>query len=287
MCAEPAFGFSIFCFMNFKITKPLAIFDLETTGVNVGTDRIIEICIIKVMPDTKQNIKKLRINPTIPIPASATAIHGITDNDVKDQPSFAKVAGELMKFIENCDLCGFNALRFDLPLLAEEFLMAGVNFDLTGRRIIDVQNIFHKMEPRNLKAAYRFYCGKELVDAHSAEADTKATYEILQAQLQRYEHAKYQKKNGSMADFPGNMDELHEFSVIHRFCDLAGHLVFDENNQEVFNFGKYKGTPVEEVFRNEPTYYDWMMKSKFPEYTKKIITAIKLRNFNKGSNSVK
>ncbi|HSW68481.1 MAG TPA: 3'-5' exonuclease [Bacteroidales bacterium] len=272
--------------MSIKITKPLAIFDLETTGVNVGTDRIVEICILKVMPDGKQYTRTQRINPTIPIPPNVTAIHGITDNDVKDKPTFNKVAGELLKFIENCDLCGFNALKFDLPLLAEEFLRAGADFDLKGRRIVDVQNIFHKMEPRNLSAAYRFYCNKELINAHGAEADTMATYEVLKAQLQRYEHSDYHAKDGSISTFPKNMDALHEFSTMHRFCDLAGYLIFDDKNLETFNFGKHKGIPVEEVFKIEPSYYDWMMKSEFPLYTKKIITAIKLRDFNKGMNNL-
>lgn len=274
--------------MNLNLTRPLAVIDLETTGTNVGSDRIVEICILKVHPGGKQEIKTHRVNPGIAIPPVVIAIHGISDEDVKDAPKFAELAPLLSQFLHGCDLSGYNALKFDIPLLAEEFLRAGVDFDLKGRRVVDVQNIFHKMEPRNLRAAYQFYCGKDLVGAHGAEADTLATFEILDAQVKRYHEAPYTDFNGNIT-YPdlNNMDVLHEFSVYHKFCDLAGHLIFDDKGRETFNFGKYKGRLVEEVFSREPSYYDWMMNAQFPEYTKKVLTAIKLRGFNKGAASLK
>lgn len=274
--------------MNLKLTRPLAVIDLETTGTNVGSDRIVEICILKVFPDGRQEIKTQRINPGIPIPPAVTAIHGISDEDVMNEPKFSEVAQQLAQMLNGCDLSGYNALKFDIPLLAEEFLRSGVDFDLRNRRIVDVQNIFHKMEPRNLRAAYQFYCGKDLVDAHSAEADTIATFEILDAQVSRYENAPYTDSDGNISyPFKNDIAALHDFSVYHKFCDLAGHLIYDEKGRETFNFGKYKGRPVDEVFQREPSYYDWMMNAQFPEYTKKIITAIKLRGFNKGAASLK
>lgn len=269
--------------MKIKLTRPLAIFDLETTGLNVGSDRIIEISILRVMPDGTRDTKTQRFNPNIPIPPAVVAIHGITDEDIKNEPSFGEQAHQVAQFLGNCDLCGYNALKFDIPLLVEEFLRAGVDFEIKGRRMIDVQNIFHKMEPRNLKAAFRFYCAKELMNAHSAEADALATFEILEAQLEKYEGVAYIDNNGQET-FPitNDLNSLHRFSIYHKFCDLAGHIVFDEQNRETLNFGKYKGRPVEEIFRIEPSYYDWMMKSQFPLYTKKVITSIKLRAINKG-----
>lgn len=274
--------------MNLNLTRPLAVIDLETTGTNVGSDRIVEICILKVHTGGRQEIKTHRVNPGIAIPPAVIAIHGISDEDVKDAPKFAELAPQLSQFLHGCDLSGYNALKFDIPLLAEEFLRAGVDFDLKGRRVVDVQNIFHKMEPRNLRAAYQFYCGKDLVGAHGAEADTLATFEILDAQVKRYHDAPYTDFNGNIT-YPdlNNMDVLHEFSVYHKFCDLAGHLIFDDKGRETFNFGKYKGRLVEEVFSREPSYYDWMMNAQFPEYTKKVLTAIKLRGFNKGAASLK
>jgi DNA polymerase III subunit epsilon len=274
--------------MNLNLTRPLAVIDLETTGTNVGSDRIVEICILKVHPGGRQEVKTHRVNPGIPIPPVVTAIHGISDEDIKDAPKFGELAPQLFQFLHGCDLSGYNALKFDIPLLAEEFLRAGVDFDLKGRRVVDVQNIFHKMEPRNLRAAYLFYCGKDLVGAHGAEADTLATFEILDAQVKRYHDTPYIDFNGKVS-YPdlNNMDVLHEFSVYHKFCDLAGHLIFDDKGRETFNFGKYKGRLVEEVFSREPSYYDWMMNAQFPEYTKKILTAIKLRGFNKGAASLK
>ncbi len=270
--------------MKIKLTRPLAIFDLEATGLNVGSDRIIEISILRVMPDGTHEIKTQRINPGIPIPQAVEAIHGISDDDVKNEPAFGEIAHQLARFLSNCDLCGYNALKFDIPMLVEEFLRVGVDFEIKGRRLIDVQNIFHKMEPRNLKAAFRFYCNKELLNAHSAESDALATFEILEAQLEKYNGVAYIDSDGQ-ATYPitNDLNSLHRFSIYHKFCDLAGHIVFDEQNREVFNFGKYKGRPLEEIFRIEPSYYDWMMKSQFPLYTKKVITSIKLRAFNKGA----
>ncbi len=267
--------------MELKLNRPLAFFDLETTGVNVGNDRIVEICIIRVNINGTTDTKTMLINPTIPIPPEVTAIHHITDEDVKDKPTFAEVANELNHFLQNCDLAGFNSNKFDIPLLMEEFLRAEVDFDVKNRRFIDVMNIFHKMEPRNLSAAYKFYCDAELENAHSAEADTIATYEILKAQLDRYENREYKDKSGKIIiPISNDVKALHDFSFQNKNADMVGHLIFDDKNIEVFNFGKYKGKSVVEVFKTEPSYYDWMMKSQFPLTTKKTITAIKLRGFN-------
>lgn len=273
--------------MELKLFRPLAFFDLETTGVNVGYDRIVEICILRVNVNGTTEIKSNLINPTIPIPPEATAIHKISDDDVKDKPKFAEIAHELNQFLNNCDLAGYNSNKFDVPLLVEEFLRAEIDFDLKNRRFIDVMNIFHKMEPRNLSAAYRFYCNAELTNAHSAEADTIATYEILKAQLDKYENVLITDKNGNtFKPIVNDVKALHEFSYHNRNADLVGHIIFDENDKEVFNFGKYKGKSVEEIFVKEPSYYDWMMKSQFPLMTKKVITAIKLRGFNKNSVNI-
>lgn len=270
--------------MKLNLTKPLAIFDLETTGTNVGSDKIVEISIIKIHPDGREETLTRRINPGVPIPPEVTAIHGITDEDVKNEPTFAQLAPVLTQFLTNCDMGGYNSNKFDIPLLVEEFLRAGVDFDLKGRRFVDVQNIFHKMEPRTLKAAYKFYCNKDIINAHSAEADTRATYEILLSQIERYQGVEITDKDGrSSVPIVNDIRQLHEFSFHNRNADLAGHIIYNDKNQEIFNFGKYKGKSVEEVFTQEPSYYDWMMKAEFPLYTKKIITAIKLRGFNKSS----
>jgi len=272
--------------MKLNLTRPLAMFDLETTGVNIGSDRIVEICIIKVHPDGHEEVLTRRINPGIPIPPEVTAIHGITDDDVKNEPKFAELASTIARFLTNCDMGGYNSNKFDVPLLVEEFLRTEIDFDLKGRRFVDVQNIFHKMEPRTLKAAYKFYCNEVLKNAHSAEADTRATYEVLLSQIGRYEGVEYADKDGKTSTpVTNDIKALHEFSFHNRNADLVGHLIFNPKNQEVFNFGKNKGKSVEEIFSNEPSYYDWMMKSDFPLSTKKVITAIKLRGFNK--NSVK
>ena len=255
--------------MNVKITRPLAFFDLETTGVNIGADRILEISILKMMPDGSRLIKTKRLNPEMPIPAASSAIHHIFDEDVKDAPTFKTIAHELNNFLENCDLAGYNSNRFDVPMLVDEFLRAGLQFDMKGRRLIDVQNIFHKKEERTLSAAYRFYCQKEIVNAHSAEADTLATMEILEAQLEKY------------TDLKNDVDFLQEFSTMGTNVDLAGRIIMNDKKEEIFNFGKHKGKLVADVFKAEPSYYDWMMKGDFPLQTKQVITSLRLRDFNK------
>ena len=252
--------------MELNLRNPLIFFDLETTGVNAAKDNIVEISYIKVYPNGKEESNTIRINPGRHIPEEATAVHHITDDDVKNCPSFKDVAKELSRVFEGCDIAGFNSNRFDLPLLVEEFLAAGVNIDMTKRKFIDVQTIFHKMEQRTLVAAYKFYCGKNLEDAHSADADTRATYEVLKAQLDRY------------PSLQNDVDFLSEFSTQNKNVDFAGRIIYNDKNVEVFNFGKHKGCPVEEVFRTiDRGYYDWMMQGDFPQNTKNVITNIKLR----------
>ncbi len=252
--------------MNLKLKRPIIFFDLETTGTDTANDRIVEISMIKIMPDGEKIVRTRRINPECPIPAEATAVHGITDEDVKEQPTFRQIAKSLAQFIEGCDFGGFNSNRFDLPMLVEEFLRAGVDVDFKRRSFVDVQNIFHKKEQRTLVAAYKFYCDKELENAHSAEADTMATYEVLEAQIARY------------GDIGDTVEALAEYSTHGAVADFAGRIAYNDKGEEVFNFGKYKGRSVEEVFRVEPSYYNWMMDGDFPLYTKKIITEIRLRN---------
>lgn len=249
--------------MNLELTKPLAFFDLETTGLNIATDRIVEISVVKLMPNGDKEIKTKLINPTIPISKESLGIHGISDEKVKDKATFKEVANELNEFIKGCDLAGYNSNRFDIPLLAEEFLRAGIDFDVKSRNLVDVQNIFHKMEQRTLVAAYKFYCDKDLTDAHSAEADTTATYEILEAQIAKY------------GDLKGDTEFLSEFSQMTKNVDLLGRFVFNEENIAVFNFGKHKGKAVTEVLQKEPGYYSWMMNGDFPLYTKKVLKDIK------------
>lgn len=251
--------------MRLKLKRPIIFFDLETTGVDVSRDRIVEISMIKIMPDGEEITRTRRLNPTIPIPAEATAVHGITDEDVKDQPTFAQVAKSLAQFVEGCDFGGFNSNRFDLPVLVEEFMRAGVDCDFRKRKFVDVQTIFHRKEQRTLVAAYKFYCDKDLENAHSAEADTMATYEVLEAQIERY------------SDIGDTVDALAEFSAGVPFVDYAGRLVYNDKGEEVFAFGKYKGRRVEDVFRDDPSYYSWMMNGDFPLYTKKVLTEIRLR----------
>jgi DNA polymerase-3 subunit epsilon len=240
------------------------------------------------MPDEQKELRTNRINPTIHIPEEVVAIHGITDEDVKDCPTFDKLAIGLNQFLAGCDLAGYNSNKFDIPFIVEEFLRAGIDFELKGRRFVDVQNIFHKMEPRTLRAAYKFYCEKELIGAHGAEADTLATYEVLKAQLSKYQETEYtdQDKNLSIP-IKNDVQSLHDFSFNAHFADFVGHIVYNQKQVEVFNFGKHKGKPVEDIFRIEPSYFDWMMKSDFPLFTKKLITAIKLRGFNKSSANIK
>ena len=254
--------------MQLNLKNPLVFFDLETTGIDIVKDRIIEISYVKVFPNGKEESKTMRINPGMPIPPASTAIHGITDDDVKDCPLFKNVAKQLAAQIEGCDLAGYNSNRFDIPLLAEEFLRAGVDIDLTRRKFIDVQTIFYKMEQRTLAAAYKFYCQKSLENAHTAAADTMATYEVLKAQLDRYPELK------------NDVAFLSEFSSFTNNVDFAGRMVYNDKNQEVFNFGKYKGRLVEEVLKHDPAYYSWMMNGDFPLNTKQKLTEIKLRGFN-------
>ena len=252
--------------MKLNLNRPMVFFDLETTGTNISTDRIVEISVVKVMPDGEQIVRTRRINPEMPIPADATAVHHITDEDVKDCPSFRQVAKSLREFMVGCDFCGFNSNRFDLPLLAEEFLRAGVDVDFFDKaKYVDVQNIFHKKEERTLVAAYRFYCGKELEAAHSANADTMATYEVLCAQLDKY------------GDLENSVEFLSEFSSWGKSADFAGRIGYDNEGKEIFTFGKYKGQRVEDIFAKEPSYYDWMMNGDFPQYTKRVITKIRLQ----------
>ena len=253
--------------MELNLANPLVFFDLETTGINIAKDRIVEISVLKVYPNGKEEQKTMRVNPEIPIPAEATAVHGITNEDVKDCPTFKQIAKELARYIEGCDLGGYNSNRFDIPLLAEEFLRVGLDFDMRKRKFVDVQTIFHKMEQRTLSAAYRFYCDKCLEDAHTAAADTFATYEVLKAQLDRYNEK-----------LENNVEFLSKFSTQNNNADFAGFIVYDDKGVEVFNFGKNKGIPVEQVLKEQPGYYAWMLNSDFPLYTKKILTEIKLRS---------
>lgn len=274
--------------MKLKLTRPIAFFDLETTGVTVGSDRIVEICIIKIHPDDTEEVNTMRINPGIPIPLQASEIHGIYDKDVKDCPSFKDVAADLAVFLKNCDLGGYNSNKFDIPLLAEEFYRAGVDFEVANRKFVDVQNIFHKMEPRTLKAAYKFYCGKPLINAHSAEADIRATYDVLLAQLDKYDGVEYDDGKGNVSiPVVNDVNALHNFSYNTRNADLVGHIVFDDKGVETFNFGKYKGRAVADVFAKEPQYYDWMKKADFPLSTKNLLDAIMLRGFNNSSVNIK
>jgi DNA polymerase-3 subunit epsilon len=265
--------------MKLNLRNPLVFFDLETTGINIVTDRIVEIALQKINVDGSQEEKLLLINPEVPIPEEASAIHGIKDEDVKDAPTFKQVAKSVAAFIEGADLAGFNSNRFDIPLLSEEFLRSEVDIDLKKRKFIDVQTIFHKMEKRTLVAAYKFYCDGNLEDAHSAMADTKATYEVLKSQLDRYEGVEVEEKGKKFTPIVNDIDALSEFSSFGRNVDFAGRIVYDDNDVEVFNFGKHKGKPVEQVLRDEPGYYGWILNSEFPLYTKKILTAIKLRSF--------
>ena len=254
--------------MQLNLKNPLVFFDLETTGINIVKDRIVEIYFVKVYQNGKEESKTRRINPEMPIPPESTAIHGITDEDVKDCPTFKEIAKSLAAQIEGCDLAGYNSNRFDIPLLAEEFLRAGVDIDLNKRKFVDVQTIFHKMEQRTLAAAYKFYCDKSLENAHTAEADTMATYEVLKAQLDRY------------PELQNDINFLSQYSSYTNNVDFAGRMVYNDKGEEVINFGKYKGRLVEEVLKNDPGYYSWIMNGDFPLNTKKILTEIKLRGFN-------
>ena len=261
-----------------NLKRPIAFFDLETTGINIASDRIVEIAILKVLPNGTKEIKTKRINPTIPIPLEASLIHGIYDADIQDAPKFKEIAKSLSEFLKYCDLAGYNSNRFDIPVLAEEFLRADVDFDLKNRRFVDVQNIFHQMEQRTLKAAYKFYCGKNIINAHNAQADIEATYEVFLAQLEKYEGVEFEDKKGNKSTpVKNDIQALHDFTNINKTADLAGRIIFNDDQVEVFNFGKHTGKSVEQVLRDEPSYYAWMMNGDFPLYTKKILTDIKLR----------
>jgi len=255
--------------MELNLKKPLVILDLETTGVSIATDRIVEISALKVLPGGAEDWLTMRLNPGIPISPEATRIHGISDADVANAPHFKDVAKRIASFLEGCDLAGFNSMKFDIPILCEEFLRVNFDFNPAKHRYVDVQVIFHKKEQRTLGAAYRFYCNRELENAHSAQADAAATYEILKAQLDRY------------PDLENDIEKLSSFSAFNNNADLAGRIVFNEQGKEIFNFGKHKGKAVELVFKEEPSYYSWMMNGDFPLNTKQVITAIKLRSFGK------
>ena len=252
--------------MNLILHKPLCIFDLETTGINVAKDKIVEICILKVNPDSSRESKTWLVNPEMPIPKEAFAIHGISDDRVKDAPKFREIAPKIIEMISGSDLGGFNSNRFDVPLLAEELLRAGIDFDLSKFKLVDAQTIFHKMEPRNLGAAYKFYCGKDLENAHSAEADVLATFEVLDSQVAHYE------------ELPNDIAGLSEISHQNKFADLAGFIAYNENGNEIFTFGKYKGQKVKEVFTKDLGYFGWIQNADFPLYTKKVLTGIQLRS---------
>ena len=260
--------------MQLNLKRPLVFFDIESTGLNIATDRIVEISIVKVSPGTPGcpndvEVKTRRINPGMPIPPEAQAVHGISDDDVKDCPKFSQIAKSLAQMLQGCDIAGYNSNKYDIPLLAEEFLRAGVDFDFRKRNLVDVQNIFHKKEQRTLKAAYKFYCGQNLDNAHSAEADTMATYEVLEAQLDRY-------ANDEEEPLQNDVEYLAKYSTNSRFVDYAGRMILNENDEPVFNFGKHKGRPVKEVLTREPSYYSWMMEGDFTLDTKQQLTRIKL-----------
>jgi DNA polymerase-3 subunit epsilon len=252
-----------------QLARPIAFIDLETTGVNLSTDRIVEIAIVRIMPDSSRSVKRKLINPEMPIPQASTDIHGISTEMVKDAPTFKQAGNEIKQFLENCDLGGYNSNRFDIPMLMEEFLRAGMSVDLSDRRMIDVQHIFYTMEPRTLSAAYKFYCQKELINAHSAEVDINATIEVLFSQVE-----KYSQLGNSVESILGVIGE-------EKIVDYARRFSYDGNGVEVFNFGKYKGRSVSEVLRNEPQYYDWMMKGDFPMHTKQKLTEIMNRTLLK------
>lgn len=250
--------------MNLSLNKPIAFFDLETTGIDISKDRIVEISILKVSPNgEKENLTK-RVNPEIPIPIEASEVHGIYDFDVMNEPTFKELANEIAEFIGDADLAGYNSNRFDVPLLVEEFLRVGLDFNMSDRKMVDVQSIFYKQEQRTLEAAYKFYCNKTLENAHSAEADIKATFEVLEAQIARYDEVE------------GDVDFLSEYTEMRgELVDFAGRFVYNSDREPCFNFGKHKGKPVTEVLRREPSYYSWMIQGDFPAYTKKVLSKIK------------
>lgn len=274
--------------MKLNLKKPLAFFDLETTGVDVARDRIVEIAVVKVMPDGnvhtypaqlgKEN--RILVNPQMPIPIESSMVHGIYDADIKDAPTFEEVAPKLFKFLMDCDLGGFNSNKFDIPLLAEEFLRVGIDFSLADRNLIDVQIIYHMMEPRTLKAAYKFYCDKSLDDAHEALPDAMATYEVFTAMLDKYQNTSITDKKGNeITPIVNDMEKIHEFTERKKKVDLAGQIVYNDAGEIVFNFGKYKGRQVKEIFEVDKGYYGWILSADFPLYTKKVLTDLKNGTF--------
>ena len=266
--------------MALNLKNPLVFFDLETTGTNVSEDHIIELSFVKLTPKGEKTVRTQKINPGKPIPRESIQFHGITDEDVKDAPTFKQIAKDLANFLEGCDLSGFAVLKFDVPMLVEEFLRADVEFEIKNRKIIDSQKIFHMMEKRNLSSAYRFYCDKELQNAHSAEADTLASLEILESQVEKYDgQDMVDLKNEKIGVVKNDMSVLHDLTNSN-LVDLAGRMVLNDQKQEIFNFGKHRGKAVLKVFEEEPMYYDWMMKGNFPLDTKRKLTEIKLRGFN-------
>jgi len=268
--------------MQLNLKNPVVFLDLETTGTDIVKDRIVEIALLKIRPDGTEEEMLSRINPEQPISEEAASIHGITNEDVAQEPTFREVAKNMAKFMEGCDLAGFNSNRFDIPLLAEEFLRADVDIDFKKRKFIDVQAIFHKMEKRTLEAAYKFYCHKKLDGAHSAIADTRATYDVLKAQLDLYQDVEYKDNRGNRSwPVVNDVEKLSDFSSYDRNVDFAGRIVLNDKGKEVFNFGKNKGVPVEKVLTEQPGYFGWIMNSDFPLFTKKVLTKIKLRMLEK------
>jgi len=264
--------------MNLNLRKPLAFFDLETTGISITHDRIVEISILKVSPNGEKEVKTMKVNPGKPIPIESSLIHGIYDEDVKDAPQFQQIAKSIANFLEGCDLGGYNIVKFDVPMLVEEMLRANVDFDMKTRNLVDAQKIFFLMEPRTLSAAYKFYCQKELHNAHSAEADTLATFEIFCSQIDKYEGVEVQEKEGVVVPVKNDMTVINKLSLSNQ-VDFAGRIVYNKNNVPVFNFGKHKDVPVVDVIKKEPNYYTWMMDGDFPLDTKKRLTEIKLSLF--------
>lgn len=251
--------------IKLNLDRPIIFFDLETTGTNVTHDRIVEMSYIKLYPDGKEERRSRRINPEMPIPPASTAVHHITDEDVANEPTFRQIARSLLEIFDGCDIAGYNSNKFDVPLLMEEFGRCGLNFDIAGRRFIDVQNIFHKMEQRTLVAAYKFYCNSNLEDAHSALADTQATYEVLLGQLRMY------------PELQNDVEFLSKFSTIGRNLDLAARIILDDNDVPIFNFGKHKGKAVKDVLKREPSFFDWMMQGDFPKNTKDVLMQLKFK----------
>src|SRR5476651_1836096 len=261
--------------MKLKLKRPLAFFDLETTGTNIGVDRIVEISVIKMNPDGSEAVKTWKINPEIPIALESSLIHGIYEEHVVDAPVFKNAADEIADFIGDSDLAGYNSNRFDIPMLMEEFLRVDHPFDIEERRFVDVQNIFHQMEQRTLRAAYQFYCGKDIINAHSAEADTRATMEVLLAQVEKYADVEFEDKKGiKTKPVVNDVEALHKFTNMNKPVDFAGRMVYNDAGDETFNFGKHKGKKVEDVFKAEPSYYAWMMQGDFPLYTKRKLEQI-------------